>query len=133
MRRDRTRPVAFVRSLQRRHVSQPFKNSRCRPTALLACDRTPDRMCMQVMIGLTIARVRSWSKTTPRALRHGWTRSVTHDRTHHRVCWPHRALCRPVNTDRLASGHVAKPVSGRMQQATFASGHLTGRVRSSRT
>jgi hypothetical protein len=34
---------------------------------------------------------------------------------------------------RRTSGRVAEPASGRMQQAAFASGHFTGRVRSSRT
>jgi hypothetical protein len=114
-------------------MSRPFKNSHCRPTTLFACTRTTDQTCMQVMTGLATARVRSWSKTTLRALRHDWTRPVTHDRTHHRVHWPLRALCRTVSSVRRASGRVAEPASGRMQQAAFASRHFTGCVRSSRT
>jgi hypothetical protein len=107
-----------VRPLQRHHVSQLFKNSHCRPTALFA------RAC-------TIARVRSWSKTTPRAPRHDRTRPVTYDRTHHRICSPLCALYRLVNSVRRVSSRLAEPVSGHTQPSAFASGHLTGHVRSS--
>jgi hypothetical protein len=110
--------IGRVQPLQHCHVSQPFKNSHCCPTTLFACART-------------IAKVRSWSKTTPRAPRHDRTRPVTYDRTHHRICSPLCALYRLVNSVRRVSSRLAEPVSGHTQPSAFASGHLTGHVRSS--
>jgi hypothetical protein len=72
---------------------------------------------MQVMTGLTTARVRLWSKATPRAPRHDWMRLVTYDRMHHRVRLPLRALYRPMNSVRRMSSHLAEPVSGSTQLA----------------